>query len=214
MLTCFDAPGGIRTRALPCESQADRENPLPYLGLHPVRCLCNPLPVTRSESFTALCPILSYGGPATEEGGGFEPPERFPPSRLAPARNRPLCQPSIVLPVGTRGFEPRASGTRNQRSDLTELRPVPIQHAPARIRTWDLRIRNPALSSAELRGRKKQGTGDRVQGTANGLASVSLPAVQTAPANHPRSTPGGIRTLNAIRPPGSEPGESAVPPPG
>ena len=41
------APGGIRTRALPGGSQADRENPLPNWGLHPARCLCNPVPVTR-----------------------------------------------------------------------------------------------------------------------------------------------------------------------
>src|SRR4028119_1096893 len=51
-----------------------------------------------------------------EEGGGFEPPGRVSPSPLAPARNRPLCQPSV---------EPQVTGDRLQG---TASKPDPLMH--------------------------------------------------------------------------------------
>lgn len=170
--------------------------------------------------------------------------------------------------VGTRGFEPRASRTRSERSSLAELRPespisisieitsrdarartaglplpgrtlfqlsyvsIPQPHALARTRTWDLRNRNPALYSAELRGLvsrphhptavPREGFEPSMPRGLPALDRASLPFLHrgetsstiTIIGQSPSSAPGGIRTPNAVRPPGSGPGESAVPLPG
>lgn len=187
---------------------------------------------------------LSYGRVVRRGRGGIRTPGSTGSSRFRDGRNRPLCQPPMCRAVldleEGGGFEPPWAGhalavsTRAQSAALPTLRHpahqsgradsnrgplvpetsalaclsyVPWknhlqhQHAPARIRTWGLRIRNPARSSAAPRGLNSRG---QATGTAGGFVHPG----------HPSSTLGGIRTLNAVRPPGSGPGESAVPPPG
>src|SRR5450755_2558866 len=54
--------------------------------------------------------------------------------------------------VRAAGFEPATTAVRVRGSGRSELRPVKIAHRPpSRIRTCGLRLRKPALCSAELR---------------------------------------------------------------
>jgi len=55
-------PAGFEPAHSLAEVRQTGKTRFPTGGSTLVRCLCNPLPVTRCGSFTALCPILSYGG--------------------------------------------------------------------------------------------------------------------------------------------------------
>ena len=136
----------VQSAALPTSlgTEGDRGQgtaSIPFPDLHQSeRPDSNRRPLGPQPSALPLRHVPSIDTSNQEEGGGFEPPGRVTPSRIAIARIRPLCQPSVepqvtgnrgqqAFPtlrspsVGTRGFEPRASRTRSERSDRAELRP-------------------------------------------------------------------------------------------
>ena len=108
-------------------SQADRENPLPYQELHPVSVLLQP---AACDPFRWFYGALTFpelrgqnrGGWGIRTPVGGEALAISTRAQLASSANPPSNHRTTV---GTRGFEPRASRTRSERSDLAELRPVP-----------------------------------------------------------------------------------------